>query len=72
MQVTTQIELTEREEAFVLGLARGLRPTRAATAAGYSISTARPLLHKPHVAAAIKHCAANMVHAVRLIDAANG
>ena len=69
MNVITQIELTEREEAFVLGLARGLRPTRAAVAAGYSISTARPLLHKPHVAAAIRHCTANMVHAVRLIDA---
>ena len=70
MLVQTTIELTEREEAFVLALAKGMRPTRAAVAAGYSIATAKPLLHKPHVAAAIRHCAANMVRAVKLIDAA--
>jgi phage terminase small subunit len=69
MQVTVPIELSEREEAFVVALAKGLKPTRAATAAGYSIATARPLLHKPHVSAAIKHCAANLLDACRRIDA---
>ena len=69
MQVTTQIELDEREEAFLLALAKGLRPTRAATAAGYSAANAKPLLHKPHMAAAIRHCAANLADAVRRIDA---
>lgn len=69
MQVTTKIELSDREELFVLALAKGLRPTRAATAAGYSIASARPLLHKPHLAAAIRQCTANLLDACRRIDA---
>lgn len=71
MDITTVITLSEKEERFVLNLARGLRPTRAATAAGFSVATARPLMLKPHVAAAIRHCAANMTRCVSIITAAN-
>ena len=70
MQVMTTIELSAGEESFILGLAKGLKPTRAATAAGYSVATARILMRKPHVAAAIKHCAANMLYAVQRLDTA--
>ncbi len=69
MHVTAKIELSSREEAFVVALAKGLKPTRAAVEAGYSIASARPLLHKPHVSAAIKQCTANLVDACRRIDA---
>lgn len=68
MQVTTRIELSHREEAFVIALAKGMKPTRAAIAAGYSIATARPLMQKQHVSAAIRHCAANLTDACRRID----
>ncbi len=70
MHVVTKIELTEREEAFVLNLARGQKPTRAALNAGWSVASARPLLQKPHLASAIRTIAANMVAVVRTIDAA--
>ena len=70
MQVTTKIALTDREEAFVLNLARGQKPTRAAVNAGWSVASARPLLLKPHLAGAIRTIAANMVAVVRTIDQA--
>lgn len=69
MQVRTTITLDAREEAFVLGLCRGMKPTAAATAAGYSISSARHQLRKSHVAAAVRHCAANLAAVVKRMDA---
>jgi phage terminase small subunit len=60
MDVKTIISLSEREEAFVIGLAKGLKPTRAAVAAGYSAASARPLLGKPHLAGAVRSITANM------------
>ena len=71
MDITTVITLSEKEEQFVLHLAKGLRPTRAATAAGYAVASARPLLLKPHIGAAVRHCAANMARCVAYINAAN-
>jgi phage terminase small subunit len=59
MRVGVVVELSERERDFVFHLAHGLRPTRAATEAGYAIGSARNLLRKPHVRAAIEAVAKN-------------
>jgi phage terminase small subunit len=59
MQVQTTVTLSERERLFVFWLAHGLRPTRAASEAGYAIGSARNLLRKPHVRAALVAIAKN-------------
>lgn len=68
MQVKTTVLLTEREETFVVALCHGLKETSAAKAAGWSVGSARQLLLKPHVAAAVRQVAANLNHVVRRID----
>lgn len=61
MRVGVEIELTEREEFFIRAMViHGLRPTRAAKVSGYAVSTARHLLRKPHIRAAIKNVSANV------------
>lgn len=59
MEVQTTVILSERERSFVFWLAHGLRPTRAATEAGYSVGSARNLLAKKHIRAAITAIATN-------------
>jgi phage terminase small subunit len=59
LQVQTTVTLSPREQRFILALAHGLKPTRAATAAGFSVSSARLLLRKPHVRAALTDVARN-------------
>ena len=55
MMVPVIIELTQREETFVRALCiHGLKPTRAATMAGYASSTARHLLRKRHLRQAVR------------------
>lgn len=70
MDVQATISLTDREEFFILALCLGQRPTNAAATSGYSKASARNLLVKPHIAAAVRHCAANLVRAVAVIDKA--
>ena len=53
MRVFACVELAPREEKFVLGICYGLAATAAASDAGYSISSARLLLSKPHIQAAL-------------------
>jgi phage terminase small subunit len=72
MDVKTTVTLSAPEEAFVLALARGLKPTRAATAAGYAVASARNLLRKPHIDAAVRTIAANLVQTVQRMDAGAG
>lgn len=68
MQVTTPVVLTDREERFLWALANGLRQTRAATVAGYSIGSARNLLAKPHIRAAIAQVAKNTAAIARRLE----
>jgi len=60
VEVKARVVLDEREEAFVFALCRGLPPTRAAEAAGFSISAARHLIVKPHISAALRAIFANL------------
>jgi len=69
MKVKTTIELSAKQEAYVLNLCRGMRPTVAAVAAGWSTASARNMLRSPVIAMAIKHCAANLALTVARINA---
>lgn len=68
MQVPTVVTLTDREEDFLMQLARGIKPTRSAINAGFAGPSARNLLAKPHIAAAIRTICANLNAVVRRID----
>lgn len=68
MRVPVTVELTQREMDFVFALAHGLKPTRAATTAGYAVSSAKLLLRKPHVVAAIKAVHRNTQAVVEKIE----
>mgnify|MGYP001374548466 CR=1 FL=1 len=70
MRVQTTVTLSEREERFCFALAHGFRPTRAATLAGYAVGSARNLLAKPHVRAAIKAINRNTAAVVARIETA--
>lgn len=59
MQLNASIELTDREINFVQALAHGSRPTRAAKEAGYSVGSARNLLGRAHIRAALKAVSTN-------------
>ena len=71
MQVRTTIELSDREEAFVLNMARGQKPTVAVANAGWSTASARNLLRKGHIQAAVKQIAANLAAVCNRINAMN-
>lgn len=60
LRVIAAVELTPREEQFVLGICHGLAATRAASEAGYSISHARRLLTFPHIKAALREITINV------------
>jgi phage terminase small subunit len=60
LKVYAFVELTPREEKFVLAIAcYGYSATRAAVEAGYSISAPRILLAKPHIQAALHDISEN-------------
>ena len=64
LEVRTVVQLSTREETFIMALARGKKPCAAALAAGYSICSARHLLAKPHLAAALRSICSNVNAAV--------
>ena len=68
MRITATIDLDERQERFVYALAYGLPPTRAATAAGYSIGHAKALLCKPQIVAALLAVRDNADTVLSIID----
>jgi hypothetical protein len=68
LQVKTTVTLTTNEEAFVIAVARGIPPCRAAQAAGWSFARARYLLGRQHVAAALRSICANVQAAVARAD----
>ena len=59
MQIVANIELPEREAAFVSGLVCGMKPCPAAQAAGYSPAHTRALLARGRVRAALIAIAGN-------------
>ena len=67
--VTIQVTLSDREQAFIDNLARGVLPTRAAIDAGWSGPSAARLLHKPHIAGLIRAGLANLHAVVARMDA---
>jgi phage terminase small subunit len=68
MQVKVVLELRAKDQAFIEALCRGLRPTVAATASGYSTGSAMHLLRRPDIAAAVRQCQANLSHVVGRMD----
>ena len=61
MKVYACVELTPREEKFVLAIAcYGYAPTRAATEAGYTKASARLLIARPHIRAALDDISHNV------------
>jgi phage terminase small subunit len=69
MIVSCEIQLTEKEAAFVAALARGIKPTQAAVAAGMSGPRGTALLRRPHVQAAVKQITANLIYVLGRISA---
>jgi len=65
VNVTSTLELPEREARFVHALAAGSRPCRAAVEAGFAISYGRRLLDKPRVRAALLALSTNARSALR-------
>ena len=56
MRIVCPVQLTEREAAFVVALTyEGMAPTTAAVASGHAMSTARLLLQRPHIQAALSY-----------------
>jgi phage terminase small subunit len=68
LEVRTVVQLSTREETFIMALARGKKPCAAALAAGYSICSPRHLLAKPHLAAALRSICSNVNAAVARCD----
>ncbi|HEY1385979.1 MAG TPA: hypothetical protein VGF43_20300 [Dongiaceae bacterium] len=71
MRVTTEVLLTDREQAFVVALTvAGHRPTRAAVESGWSASNARHLLRKEHIICAIAAVARNSTRVLAKLEKA--
>lgn len=62
---TTKATLSEREEAFVLAVARGLPPYRAAASVGYSPCHAYALIRRVNVLETLREVGINLSHVVR-------
>jgi hypothetical protein len=67
MKVTQEIELTEREVAFVRAICEGFAPSAAGVKAGYSVASAPALMRKPRIIAAILACAENAKAALQKV-----
>ncbi|MGE0760506.1 MAG: hypothetical protein AB7O38_26065 [Pirellulaceae bacterium] len=63
------IRLTPQEEQFAVAIALGKPVTRAAQHAGWCASSARNVLARPHIAATVRHMAANLQKVVQKMDA---
>ena len=63
--ITSEVRLSDREEAFVFAIARGQVPSRAATSAGYSIGNASVLIRRPRILATLREMAINLADIVR-------
>lgn len=70
LHVKTKVVLTSKEQSFVLAPAHGNRPTRAPTLAGYAVASARNLLRKPHIRAALRAVHNNTAAVADRIEAA--
>ncbi len=68
MMVATTITLTARQERFVYALNYCLPPTRAAKVAGWAVSSASRLIHKPHIRAALLAVHKNMGQILRKLE----
>jgi phage terminase small subunit len=66
--ITIEVEISDREQAFLDNLARGTKPTQAAIDAGWSGPTAARLLAKRHIQALIRKGLANLQAVVARID----
>lgn len=66
--LTVEVTLTDREQAFLDNLSRGIKPTQAAIDAGYAGPQAARLLHKPHMAGLIRRGHVNLGRVVARMD----
>jgi hypothetical protein len=61
----TEIMLSANEEKFVFAVARGVRPSHAATSAGYSVGMASVLIRRSRILYALRSMGQNLADIVR-------
>ena len=69
VEVLTRIELSDKEELFIIALGYGLPATSAATTAGWSVGSASRIMKKSYMREAMKAVRDNLDQAIRKIEA---